>query len=157
MTPTFTHLGLCVRDLPRSRRFYEALGFAYDGSLHVTADEAADRMIVARPVDLDVVYLTLGPFVLELLAFATPPTHDMRFKPLNEPGLTHFTLTVEALAPVEAAALAHGGSVLEATRGPEKVWIADPDGQRIELLTTRAGFHSRPRATQAASDQQVAE
>ena len=38
-----------------------------------------------------------------------------------------------------------GGAVLEDARGPEKVWIADPDGQRIELLTPRAGYHRRPR------------
>ena len=48
-------------------------------------------------------------------------------------------------AATEALVRRFGGSVLEDTRGEHKVWIADPDGQRIELLTPQAGYHRRIR------------
>lgn len=146
MAVRFTHLGYCVRDGERSRRFYEkALGFAFDGELIAESDEAAKRMRLAPPLRVRAIYLKSGDFLLELLAYDNPPLLPGRDKPLNEPGLTHMSLTVDDLAATEALVRAHGGSVLEDTRGPEKVWIADPDGQRIELLTPRAGYHRRPR------------
>ena len=54
------HVGLCVTDLDRSRRFYEeALGFSHRNDLAVR-DRAASRLLqVPEPVGLTAVYLTL--------------------------------------------------------------------------------------------------
>jgi lactoylglutathione lyase len=146
MAARFTHLGHCVRDLEAARAFYEqALGFVYDGELNASTDDAAKRMRLAPPLDVTAAYLRLDGFLLELLHYASPRALPARDKPLNEPGLTHMSLTVDDLAATEALVRRHGGSVLEDTRGPEKVWIADPDGQRIELLTPKAGYHRRAR------------
>jgi len=142
----FAHLGYCVRDGEVARLFYEnALGFVYDGELIADSDDAAKRMRVPPPLQVRAIYLKLDGFLLELLAFGSPPLLAARDKPLNEPGLTHMSLTVEDLAGTELLVKRYGGAVLEDTRGPEKVWICDPDGQRIELLTPRAGYHRRPR------------
>ena len=146
MATRFTHLGHCVRDLDAARAFYEnALGFVYDGELSASTDDAARRMRLPPPLHVTALYLKLGDFLLELLHYRSPPALDPRDKPLNEPGFTHMSLTVDDLAATEALVRRFGGSVLEDTRGEHKVWIADPDGQRIELLTPSAGYHRRIR------------
>ena len=136
----FNHVGLCVTDLERSRRFYEeALGFAFQRDL--TAPDAATSKLLqlAPPVGLTAVYLTHGSFVLELLHFDRPGNAPRRDRTFDEPGLTHLSLTVDDMPSVLAAVAAHGGEVLEDTDLGVAVMVRDPDGQLIELLATASG------------------
>ena len=53
----------------------------------------------------------------------------------NEPGLTHVSLRVDDMPATLAQVRALGGQVLEDTDLGGAVFIKDPDGQLIELLT----------------------
>ncbi len=53
---------------------------------------------------------------------------------MNEPGLTHVSLSVEDLAATCALVTEHGGEVLTDTDIGMAVFVRDPDGQLLELL-----------------------
>lgn len=132
----FNHVGVCVGDLPRARRFYqEALGFLYWWELKAPEDGTGTLLRVRRPVDLHAVYLRHGDVVLELLHFGGPDQPGRQERVMNEPGLTHLSLSVEDLASTLERVRACGGSVLEDTNVGAAVMVRDPDGQLIELTT----------------------
>jgi catechol 2,3-dioxygenase-like lactoylglutathione lyase family enzyme len=138
MGMSVNHVGVCVTDMERSRHFYEgALGFTYERELR-PPDELTGRLLgIEPPVGLHAVYLTLGPFVLELLAYertGNPPGSE---RVLNEPGLTHLSLSTDDLATTVAAVIEHGGSVVESSDIGLAVMVRDPDGQLVELLPAR--------------------
>ncbi len=135
----FNHVGLCVRDLEASRRFYESvLGFSFLRSLDVPDGPTGQLLALPPPLGLSAVYLQRDGFVLELLSYSArgvvvPP----RERTMDEVGLTHISLSVarDRLADVLAAVVSHGGSVAGdmAIEGVA-VFVRDPDGQLIELL-----------------------
>ena len=130
------HVGLCVTDLDRSRRFYEeALGFAHRNDLPVP-DAAASRLLrVPEPVGLTAVYLELGGFVLELLRFGREGNAAARDRSFTEPGLTHLSFSVPDVAAACDRVTALGGEVLVDTdMGGHAILVRDPDGQLLELL-----------------------
>ena len=133
---TFNHVGHCVTDLRRARRFYEeVLGFRFRNDLPSVPDAATSRLLrVDVPVGLSAVYLERDGFVLELLHFDRPGNPPVRERAFNEPGLTHLSLTVDDVAAVCAAVVEHGGEVLDDTNLGVAVMVRDPDGQLIELL-----------------------
>jgi catechol 2,3-dioxygenase-like lactoylglutathione lyase family enzyme len=133
----FNHVGHCVADLGRSRRFYEdVLGFEPWRELTVP-DTPADRLMrLTQPVGLTACYLRRDGFVLELLhysgagAAALPP----RERVMNEPGLTHVSVSVDDIDATCRQVTEHGGEVLADTNIGGAVMVRDPDGQLIELL-----------------------
>jgi catechol 2,3-dioxygenase-like lactoylglutathione lyase family enzyme len=130
-----SHVGLCVTDLERSRRFYEeALGFTVQRELR-PPDDVTGKLLGVEDPGLTAVYLTLGPFVLELLHFGRDANPSAADRVFNEPGLTHLSLVVEDLPGVLDRVRANGGSVVEESSLGVAVIVRDPDGQRIELLT----------------------
>jgi catechol 2,3-dioxygenase-like lactoylglutathione lyase family enzyme len=141
-TTSFNWIGLAVSDLARSRRFYEELlGFTYERQL-VPPDEATAQLCqVDPPANLTAVYLRLDGFVLELLHFDRETNPPARRHPMNEPGLTHISVSVADLRQVVARVHDYGGDVLANTDLGTAVCIRDPDGQLIELLVSerRAG------------------
>ncbi|MBA4182188.1 MAG: glyoxalase/bleomycin resistance/dioxygenase family protein, partial [Anaerolinea sp.] len=67
----FNHVGLCVRDRERSRRFYEGLlGFEFWWELDATEESTAALLQLARPVGLHATYLVRDGLVLELLDYS---------------------------------------------------------------------------------------
>jgi catechol 2,3-dioxygenase-like lactoylglutathione lyase family enzyme len=132
------HLGLCVSDLERSRRFYVgALGFTEVRTLRPPDDVCATLLRVERPVGLTAVYLTRGEFVLELLHYDRPGNPPSRERPMTEPGLTHLSLTTDDLAATRVVIAELGGTVLDDTDVGVAVMVRDPDGQLLELLASR--------------------
>ena len=130
------HVGHCVTDLERSRRFYEnVLGFTHQRDLAVPDGPASTLLRVPPPVGMTASYLRLGEFTLELLSFDRDGNDPRRDRSFTEPGLTHLSLTVDDLRATCDLAEQHGGVVLEDTevRGTA-VLIRDPDGQIIELI-----------------------
>jgi catechol 2,3-dioxygenase-like lactoylglutathione lyase family enzyme len=130
------HVGLCVTDLERSRRFYEdVLGFTHRDDMRVP-DAAASRLLrVAAPVGLTAVYLERPGFVLELLHFDRDGNDPRRDRPFTEPGLTHLSFTVDDVAATCARVEERGGQVLADTDvGGRAIMVRDPDGQFLELL-----------------------
>ncbi len=135
---TFNHVGLCVTDLERSRRFYEeALGFRFDRSLRPPDGISSTLLDVEAPLGLTAVYLVRDGLVLELLHFDREGNAPRRARVMTEPGLTHLSLTTDDLPATLAAVRERGGTVLEKSDIGVAVMVRDPDGQLLELLTVR--------------------
>jgi len=132
----FNHVGQCVTDLERSRRFYvEVFGFEVARELR-PPDQGSDRLLrLTPPMGITACYLKRDDFVLELLHFADGGTVPGEDRVMNQPGLTHVSLSVDDLDEALAAVEAHGGEVLTDTKLGMAVFVKDPDGQLLELLT----------------------
>jgi catechol 2,3-dioxygenase-like lactoylglutathione lyase family enzyme len=133
----FNHVGHCVTDLVRARRFYEdVLGFSFWWQFDVPDDQAAGVLRLQPPLGLTAMYLIKGGLVLELLAYSAPgATAPCAVRTMNEPGLTHMSLSVADLDGTLERVADCGGEVLADTRAPTVVFIRDPDGQLLELST----------------------
>ena len=147
-----THVGLCVSDLARARRFYcEALGFAFEHELAI-AGEPTDTLLRLRGSDLRAEYLVRDGVRLELLHFASPPAPARRERVMNEHGLTHLSFRVADVDAAIAAVRAAGGSLVEESivRFPEfesaACFVTDPDGQLIELVQAPGDPAAPPRS-----------
>ena len=89
------------------------------------------------------VYLTLGDFTLELLHYERPGNPSFRERVMNEPGLTHLSISVDNIKATAEKAVEYGGEIIDESDVGVALMIRDPDGQLLELLT--AGFPgSRP-------------
>jgi catechol 2,3-dioxygenase-like lactoylglutathione lyase family enzyme len=130
------HVGLCVTDLERSRRFYEAvLGFTHQRDLPVPDIAASKLLQVPEPVGCTAVYLERDGFVLELLHFDREGNAPQRERSFTEPGLTHISFSVDDVGAACGLVEEHGGEVLRDTDvGGLAINVRDPDGQLIELL-----------------------
>lgn len=137
---TVNHVGLCVADVDRAQRFYEAvLGFTERARTAIPDQFTANLLRVEPPVGLTAVYLERDGFTLELLHFDRPGNHSPRERPFTEPGLTHISFTVDDVAAAAEAVTAHGGEVLADTEvAGVAVMVRDPDGQVLELLAPGA-------------------
>ena len=131
----FNHIGHCVTDLVRSRRFYEdLLGFSFERELKVP-DVPSDRLLrVSPPLGMTAVYLRRDGLILELMEFRRDGNPPARERVVNEPGLTHISLSVDDPAATAGRVADFGGSVLADTDIGAAVFVRDPDGQLIELL-----------------------
>jgi len=131
----FNHIGLCVADRERSRRFYEGLlGFTFWWDLELPDEGTAALLQLDGPIGVRATYLVRDGLVLELLDFSK---RDVRAGPrrvMDEVGLTHMSLSVSDLAGVLTQVESFGGSVVEAATTEQFAMIRDPDGQLIELL-----------------------
>ncbi len=147
-----THIGICVGDLDRALRFYrDCLGFTEEHRLEI-AGPPVDTLLRLRDAHLRAVYLTRDGVRIELLHFATPPAPPRRERTMNELGLTHLSFRVQELDTVLDGLRAAGERVLEDTviRFPEfesaAAFVADPDGQLIELVQAPGDPAAPPRA-----------
>jgi lactoylglutathione lyase len=131
----FNHVGLCVTDTARSRRFYEELlGFTFWWELE-PPDEGTDQLLqLNRPIGLRATYLIRDGLVLELLAYSQRNLRTGPERVMDQVGLTHISLSVSNLDAVLASVQGCGGSVVEGTVSEHSAMIRDPDGQLIELL-----------------------
>jgi catechol 2,3-dioxygenase-like lactoylglutathione lyase family enzyme len=134
------HVGLCVSDAVRSRKFYKnVLGFTHRNTLKVEDEPAARLLGVSPPVGLTAIYLELEGFVLELLHFDRAGNDPARPRSFTEPGLTHLSFGTADIRATCELVEANGGQVLQDTAlGTTAVLVRDPDGQLLELLA-RAG------------------
>jgi glyoxylase I family protein len=136
-----SHFGLCVSDLERSLRFYcDGLGFVpaegYD--LDEQMLDGLERALeIAGPVKLRSQMITNGELKIELLHFAEPAPTGEPSAQRNQLGFTHLSMFVDDVDLVSARLAELGGRVLDGTRaqlGYEVVFVADPDGARVELM-----------------------
>ena len=139
---SFSHFGICVRDLGRSLRFYcDGLGFEKAES-HEIGNEFARLMDLDR-VAVTSQFIRRGPTAIELLAFAEPePTGDGGRRPVHRLGLTHLSFRVRDLEGTLQRLVDLGGAVVESSRTTldlggaplQFVYCTDPDGVRVELM-----------------------
>jgi len=131
----FNHIGLCVTDLSRSRRFFEeAFGFRYLYELKTPDEASGPLLMIEPPVGGTAMYLRLDGLILELLHFDRPGNPPATQRVFNEPGLTHMSLCVDDVPRALERVKDLGGEVLEETNITLAVMVRDPDGQLIELI-----------------------
>lgn len=145
--PILNHTGHAVTDLERATRFYvEVLGFAWWYDL--TPDDAGTAKLcgLSPPLAVTARYLTLDHFVLELMHYSAPgATAPYRPRTMNEPGLTHLSISVPDIRAAAAKAVEYGGAIIEESDLGLALMIRDPDGQLIELLTEEFAQSRPPR------------
>ena len=144
----YNHTGQVVTDLERSKRFYQEV-FGFRPWYEITPpDEATAKLSsLTAPLGVTASYLTLDGFVLELMHYSAPGvTAPFRPRTMNEPGLTHLSISVDDVHATAARAVECGGSVIGESDIGLAMFIRDPDGQLVELLpvTYRANLPPKP-------------
>ena len=100
-------------------------------ALHgASVDPSLPRTDVPEPAQI-------GDFTLVLLHYDRPGNPPYRPRVMNEPGLTHLSITVDDLDATLGRVVAAGGEVLQDTNLGVAVLVRDPDGQLVELLANR--------------------
>jgi catechol 2,3-dioxygenase-like lactoylglutathione lyase family enzyme len=141
-----SHVALAVSDLEASTRFYrDGLGFA-EGPTFVSGDETAAVSEVEPPVKMTMQYLTKGGLRIGLMGWETPSVQGNPSRYRNQRGITHLSFEVDDVAATESRLVELGGSSVPGARvtmgrAPIEitvVFVADPDGTRIELLQRRS-------------------
>jgi lactoylglutathione lyase len=132
----FNHVGLCVADRQRSRRFYEGLlGFQFWWELE-PPDEGTDQLLqLDKPIGLHATYLVRDGLTLELLDYSDRQVRAGPNRVMDQVGLTHLSLSVSDLGAVLELVDGFGGSVVKGTVSEHSAMIRDPDGQLLELLS----------------------
>jgi lactoylglutathione lyase len=131
----FNHVGHAVTDTARARRFYEeVLGFTFLYDM-TPPDDTTDQLLqIEKPVGLTATYLRLDGLILELLHYNRTNNPPAAKRVMNEPGLTHLSISVEDVPGVLERVPQFGGSVIDETNLGMAVMIRDPDAQLIEIL-----------------------
>ena len=140
-----SHFGICVTDLDRSMHFYcDGLGFEpaerYD--LEDWPDSGLDRGLeVQAPVKLVSQFIRSGGMGIELLFFESPTPSGTPSATRGQIGITHLSFYVDDLEAATRHLVDCGATVIEATRtspGIDLLFLADPDGVRVELMAIPA-------------------
>ena len=136
-----SHLGICVSDLDRSLRFYcGGLGFGVGDRYDLSTEQIADihkGLEVDPPLKVVSQMIVNGAMKVELIHYPDRGAQGVPSTSRGQLGLTHLSFTVKDVDAAAARLVEQGGTVLEHTRanvGIEIVFLADPDGTRIELM-----------------------
>ncbi len=141
---SFSHVGICCRDLEASTRFYcEVLGFTELFTVELGPE-------VKNTMEVDGRFrsrmLAREEVLVELLGWIEPEAQgDGTRRPMTERGLTHLCLRVDDVDDLADAAARAGGTVLRETLsvqdgagvdgGPvATMYLLDPDGVRVEVM-----------------------
>jgi catechol 2,3-dioxygenase-like lactoylglutathione lyase family enzyme len=124
-------------------RFYcEGLGFTPHKRFHLTRQIAE----VDPPVDVTAQFIMLGALEIELLSYASPGTIGTPHERRNHLGLTHLSFVVDDVEQRALELEALGGTILQGTRNQTEdpaderiLFLADPDGTRVELMSIPPG------------------
>ena len=137
-----SHVGICVSDFDRSLLFYtEGLGFKL-AECFTIPDSLAQLAEVPPPIDVRSQMLVRDGWKIELLDWRTPPPEGAALETRRQIGFTHLSVHVSDLAATEARLVALGATPVESSRthvpmrdgSMDVVFLADPDGIRIELV-----------------------
>ena len=135
---TYNHTGQVVNDLERSKRFYqEVFGFKFWYEIQPPDEATAKLTSLKAPLGMTASYLTLDGFVLELMHYAAEgAAAPYRPRTMNEPGLTHLSISVDDVRGTAEKAVEYGGTIIEDSDLGHALFLRDPDGQLLELLPT---------------------
>ncbi len=132
----FNHVGLCVTDRERSRRFYEGLlGFQFWWELDPPDNLTSQLVGLPEPLGVHATYLVRDGLVLELMDYSKRRVHAGAERVMDQIGLTHVSFSVSDLPGVLARVAEFGGAVVDASVSEGAAMIRDPDGQLLELLS----------------------
>lgn len=139
------HVGLVVRDLEKSMRFYcGVLGLSVYKRYSEPSGEFIDKLTGIKNVSLEWVKLSAPDGgLIELLKYRSHPDPSASEKPADFPsnrlGCSHVALTVRDLASLHKKLLENGhhcnSEPLLAPSGKAKIlYCHDPDGIIVELI-----------------------
>ncbi len=133
---TYNHTGQVVTDLERSKQFYQGVfGFKFWYEISPPDGPTAKLSGLTPPLGVTASYLTLDGFVLELLHYSAPgATAAVRPRTMDEPGLTHLSISVDDVRATAERAVEFGGQIVEESDVGVALFVRDPDGQLLELL-----------------------
>ncbi|KUH66279.1 extradiol dioxygenase [Mycolicibacterium novocastrense] len=130
-----SHVGLRVRDIDASKRFYEALGFIEVKRMTIPDEMAAGLLPLSPPIGFEAAYLQQDDgFVLQLLTFSGHPAPDEPERGMVGAGLTHLSIAVDDIAAAQTAVTSAGGTIVADPGGGFACMARDPEGQLIELV-----------------------
>jgi catechol 2,3-dioxygenase-like lactoylglutathione lyase family enzyme len=140
------HVNICVRDMERSIRFYQDLGFSKVNDFTLDDPTVGDALGL-KAKKLRGVFMRLGDDpeapVLDLVQFIDPPPQGQPYPTLNNIGICRIAFSVddidktyaditakkiECLAPLKKIKLPEGGTI-------GVVCFKDPDGTILELIS----------------------
>ncbi len=138
-----SHIGLCVSDLERSLRFrVDGLGFEEFARFEIERGIAE----VDPPVKLTSLFIQKSGLRIELLHYASPGVFGHPSTRRNQLGITHFSFVVEDVDASATVLERFGGTIVPGTRSGQHdpdtvqiVFLADPDGTRVELMRVAKG------------------
>lgn len=141
---SFSHVGICVTNIERSKRFYcEGLGFSEGVLLH-TDDQYHALLGIPEKLMMHNQFIRRGQMMLELIQFDLPALlPGPALRSLNQLGLTHLSFRVADINIVSKSLESLGGKILHDTRvtmslaenvSGEIIMCTDPDGTRVELM-----------------------
>jgi lactoylglutathione lyase len=139
VSTTFSHIGLCVRNLELSMLFYcDGLGFERAESYPID-DRFARALEVGGVIALTSQLIKRGDVTIELLGWQLPEPAGSPSTSRQQLGFTHLSFYVDDLEATAARLVKLGGQLLPDTRlslpgAMDLVFLADPDGSRIELM-----------------------
>ena len=140
------HVNICVRDMERSIRFYEGLGFNKVNDFTMEDPSVGDALGV-KAKKLRGVFMRLGNDpnapVLDLVQFIDPPTQGQPYPTLNNVGICRIAFTVDDIDKTYEelkAKRVEFVAPLKKLDGPggAKIGVVcfkDPDGTVLELLS----------------------
>ena len=138
-----SHIGLCVGDLDRSRRFYvDGLGFEEFARFDLTRPLAE----VDPPYDFTSFFIQKDGVRIELLHYRAPGAIGTPSSRRNQLGFTHLSFVVDDVDAAARELEGFGGTIIEGTRSGQDdadavqiIFLADPDGTRVELMRLAKG------------------
>jgi glyoxylase I family protein len=138
-----SHIGLCVRDLERSKRFYiDGLGFEEFARFELTRPLAE----MEPPCHVISFFVEKDGLRIELLDFPEPGVFGVPSARRNHVGLTHLSFVVDDVDAAAHELEQHGGKIIDGTRSGQDdptsvqiIFLEDPDGTRIELMRLAEG------------------
>jgi catechol 2,3-dioxygenase-like lactoylglutathione lyase family enzyme len=140
------HVNICVRDMERSIRFYQSLGFTKVNDFTLN-DPSVGEALGVKANKLRGVFMRLGNDanspVLDLVQFIDPPTQGQPYPTLNNVGICRIAFTVDDIDRTYEdlkALKVDFVSPLKKLTGPGGspmgvVCFKDPDGTVLELLS----------------------
>lgn len=138
-----SHVGLCVSDLAKSLRFYcDGLGFVK--IMEYDIDEQIPE--VDAPCSLTSTFLEKDGLRIELLTYRQPGVIGTPPSRRNQLGMTHLSFFADNVDAAAEALCEYGGELVAGTRAgaddptaPQIMFVADPDGNRVEVMHIPAG------------------
>ena len=118
------HVSFAVRDLAKSRRFYE---------------DVLELEPIPRP-EMGIAGVWYGAGDSQVHLIATPPGADVGTAPGRiTPLANHSAFAIDDYAKTLERLKARGAEVLETDARRGQMWVRDPDGNVLELIVSPAG------------------
>lgn len=141
MSVRLSHLGICVRDLTASLRFWcDGLGFTVAEGYDLTdamIPGLAEALEVPSPISMRSQMIKRDDLKIEVISYTEPLVTGTPSVSRGALGFTHLSFLTPDIDSFAQHLLSCGGTLLPDTRrnvGIEVVFLADPDGTRVELM-----------------------